>query len=72
MEALADEAEQYFLNSLKKEISSKEIGEFVMEKLRHLDQVAYVRFASVYKEFKDIDTFMEELKGIMQNSTRIE
>ncbi|HOA32382.1 MAG TPA: transcriptional regulator NrdR, partial [Clostridia bacterium] len=52
--------------------TSKEIGEFVMEKLRHLDQVAYVRFASVYKEFKDIDTFMEELKGIMQNSTRSE
>ena len=72
VEALADEAEQYFLNSLKKEITSKEIGEFVMEKLRHLDQVAYVRFASVYKEFKDIDTFMEELKGIMQNSTRSE
>lgn len=68
VEKLADETEQYFLNSLKKEIPSKEIGQVVMEKLRKLDQVAYVRFASVYKEFKDIDTFMNELKGIIANN----
>ena len=48
-------------NSLKQEISSAEIGDMVMERLRSLDDVAYVRFASVHREFKDIDKFMEEL-----------
>ena len=71
VERLADETEQYFLNTLKKEIPSKEIGEVVMEKLRKLDQVAYVRFASVYKEFKDVDTFMEELKDIIANNKQM-
>ncbi len=71
VEQLADETEQYFLNTLKKEIPSKEIGEVVMEKLRKLDQVAYVRFASVYKEFKDVDTFMEELKDIIANNRQL-
>ena len=68
IEKLADETEQYFLNSLKKEIHTTEIGEFVMGKLKDLDQVAYVRFASVYKEFKDVDTFMHELRSIIDNS----
>ncbi len=65
-EALAAEIEAELLNSLRKEITSKEIGEIAMEKLRSLDPVAYVRFASVYREFKDVETFMrelEELKG---------
>ena len=65
-EAIAIEIESELLNSLRKEITSGEIGEIAMEKLRALDAVAYVRFASVHREFKDVETFMrelEELKG---------
>ncbi|MDY6084339.1 MAG: transcriptional regulator NrdR [Dialister sp.] len=54
-------------NSLKQEISSEDIGNMVMEELRHLDQVAYVRFASVYREFKDLSSFMSELEELMKN-----
>lgn len=50
----------------KKEISSRVIGEIVMERLKELDQVAYVRFASVYREFKDVNTFMDELKKLLK------
>ena len=50
---------------MTREIESTAIGEKVMEKLKKLDEVAYVRFASVYREFKDVDTFMEELKKIL-------
>lgn len=50
----------------KKEIDSKTIGEIVMDKLKSLDAVAYVRFASVYREFKDVNTFMDELKKILE------
>ena len=53
-------------NSLKQEIPSKEIGELVMAGLKKLDDVAYVRFASVYKEFKDVDTFMKELQTLLE------
>ena len=49
----------------EKEVSSGVIGEYVMEKLKELDMVAYVRFASVYREFKDINTFMDELKKVL-------
>ena len=52
---------------MEKEIDSKKIGAMVMNKLRKLDDVAYVRFASVYKEFKDINTFMEELNKLMND-----
>ena len=52
-------------NREEKEISSSEIGEIVMDKLQELDPVAYVRFASVYREFKDVNTFMDELKKIL-------
>ena len=51
----------------EKEISSSEIGEIVMNRLQELDPVAYVRFASVYREFKDVNTFMDELKKILDN-----
>ena len=51
-------------NSLKSEITSAELGEMVMDRLRLLDEVSYVRFASVYREFKDVDTFLEELKEL--------
>ena len=50
----------------EKEISSQVIGELVMNKLKDLDAVAYVRFASVYREFKDVNTFMDELKKVLQ------
>ena len=54
-------------NALISEITTKEIGERVMEKLRARDEVSYVRFASVYREFKDVDTFMEELKNMIRS-----
>ena len=66
IEALVDDIEKHILNSMRKEVTSSEIGELLMDRLKDLDQVAYVRFASVYKEFKDIDTFMEELTKIMK------
>ena len=52
-------------NMMEKEVSSTFIGEIVMEKLKDIDAVAYVRFASVYREFKDVETFMEELKKVL-------
>ena len=63
-EALAAEIEGEIHNSLRREITSSELGEIAMEKLRNLDAVAYVRFASVHREFKDVETFMEELKTL--------
>ncbi|MBR6807133.1 MAG: transcriptional repressor NrdR [Clostridia bacterium] len=60
-EAVADEVESEIINSLKREITSVAIGDMVMMKLKAIDDVAYVRFASVHREFKDIDTFMQEL-----------
>ena len=60
-EAVADEVESEIINSLKREITSNAIGDMVMMKLKAIDDVAYVRFASVHREFKDIDTFMQEL-----------
>lgn len=62
---LADEIEQELQNSLERETSTKKIGELVMEKLKDVDEVAYVRFASVYRQFKDINTFMEELNKLL-------
>ena len=61
---LVNELEAELQNTLRVEITSTEIGEMVMEKLKARDEVAYVRFASVYREFKDIDTFLEELNGL--------
>ncbi|MGL5256643.1 MAG: transcriptional regulator NrdR [Proteocatella sp.] len=65
MENIVDLVEKDILNSMKREISSFEIGELVMKYLKNLDEVSYVRFASVYREFKDLETFMNELKQIM-------
>ena len=59
--SLVDEIETELQNTLRQEVSSTEIGEMVMQKLKERDEVAYVRFASVYREFKDIDTFLAEL-----------
>lgn len=66
IESMIDEIETEVFNREEKEIPSALIGEIVMDKLQDLDAVAYVRFASVYREFKDIDTFMDELKKIMK------
>ncbi|MBQ8208923.1 MAG: transcriptional repressor NrdR [Clostridia bacterium] len=61
---IADEIESELQNSLRQEISSIELGEMAMKKLKTRDHVAYVRFASVYREFKDLDTFLNELKEL--------
>jgi len=63
---MIDEIETEIFNREEKEIDSKTIGEIVMDKLKSLDAVAYVRFASVYREFKDVNTFMDELKKILE------
>ena len=65
LEAIADEIESELQGALEREISTAEIGEMVMSRLKDLDEVAYVRFASVYRQFKDINTFMEELKKLL-------
>ena len=65
-EKLADEIENEIKNESLHEISTVQIGEKVMEKLKEVDKVAYVRFASVYREFKDIETFMKELDSILR------
>ena len=64
-EGIVNEIEQHFLNSLEREIPSTEIGEMVMKKLKEIDEVSYVRFASVYRQFKDNNTFMSELKKLL-------
>ena len=63
---LVDEIETEIFNREEKEISSAAIGEIVMDKLKDLEAVAYVRFASVYREFKDVNTFMDEIKKILK------
>ena len=62
---LVDDIETEIFNREEKEISSSVIGEIVMDKLKDLEAVAYVRFASVYREFKDVNTFMDELKKVL-------
>ena len=66
LEKLADEIEQSVQNEMEREIPSTEIGELVMDKLKDVDEVSYVRFASVYRQFKDINTFMAELTKLLQ------
>ncbi|MCM1186842.1 MAG: transcriptional regulator NrdR [Lachnoclostridium sp.] len=63
---LVDEVENEIINMEEREIASAVVGELVMNKLKALDAVAYVRFASVYREFKDINTFMDALKNVLQ------
>ncbi|KXO16836.1 transcriptional regulator NrdR [Peptoniphilus sp. GNH] len=70
IEDAADEIEKSISNSMKKEISSKEIGDMVMKELKKLDDVAYIRFASVYREFKDIESFVSELEDIIKEKKR--
>lgn len=66
IEKIADEVEQHISNSLQREIKSDEIGKIVSEKLKQIDEIAYVRFASVYKQFKDINEFKEELNKLLK------
>lgn len=71
LEAIVDEAETLLQAREDREITTQELGELVMEQLRQLDQVAYVRFASVYRQFEDIDEFMNELRKLLnQRSDR--
>ena len=70
LEAIADEIEQELQNSFEREISSSNIGEMVMDRLKDLDEVAYVRFASVYRQFKDVNTFMNELAKLLGDKNK--
>ena len=66
LERVTSEIEQIVQNNLDREVSTSEIGELVMEKLKPLDEVAYIRFASVYRQFKDINSFRRELDKILE------
>ena len=65
IDAAADDIEQELRGTLESEVHSDRIGEMVMDRLKNMDEVAYVRFASVYRSFKDINTFMEELTKLL-------
>ena len=67
LERAVDEIESNLQNSLDREVSSVTIGEMAMERLKNIDEVAYVRFSSVYRQFRDINTFMEELTKLLQD-----
>lgn len=69
LEAIADDIEQELQSALEREVGTSEIGEMVMARLKDVDEVAYVRFASVYRSFKDINTFMEELTKLLKDKT---
>lgn len=66
LEKIVDEIEQSLQNEMNREVPSEKIGEMVMDRLKNVDEVAYVRFASVYRQFKDINTFMAELNKLLQ------
>ncbi len=68
IEAVVQDIEAELFNSLDSEISASYIGDLVMDRLKKLNPIAYVRFASVYREFKDVSTFMEEINGLIQSS----
>ena len=65
LENIAEDIEQTLQNSMEREIDTSKVGELVMERLRALDEIAYVRFASVYRSFKDINTFVEEVNRLL-------
>lgn len=68
IEAIADEVEKSISNKMLTEVKSDAIGELIMDRLKKLDEVAYVRFASVYRQFTDINTFMDEIKKLKQEN----
>lgn len=67
IEDIADDIEKNISNKMITEVESKAIGEMIMERLKDLDEISYVRFASVYRQFKDINTFLEEIKNLVSN-----
>lgn len=67
IESIADEVEKKINNEMLTEVRSEYIGELIMENLKNIDEVSYVRFASVYRQFKDVNTFMEEIKRLIEN-----
>ena len=67
LEAIVDEIENTLQKSLDREVPSSQIGAYAMEKLKKVDEVAYVRFASVYRQFRDVNSFMEELNNIIES-----
>ncbi len=67
IESIADEIEKKISNQMLTEVNSEYIGEMIMESLKNIDEVSYVRFASVYRQFKDINTFMEEIKNLISD-----
>ncbi len=70
IDQIVDSIETSVANSLKREISSREVGEMVMERLKVIDEVAYVRFASVYRQFRDVNSFLEELNQLLKPQGR--
>ena len=70
LEALVDEVERFVHDAPERERTTSEIGELLMARLKRLDKVAYVRFASVYLDFKDVREFMTELKGLLRERSR--
>ncbi len=70
LEGIVDEAEQFVSEAPERERTTSEVGELLMSRLKKLDKVAYVRFASVYLDFKDVKEFMAELKGLLRERTR--
>ena len=70
LEKAVDNIEQTLLNSYDREVSSMYIGELAMQELKKIDEVAYVRFASVYRQFSDLNTFMDELKDMLDNRSK--
>lgn len=69
LEAVVERIERELRNTVEQEVKGQYIGELVMDSLRGLDEVAYVRFASVYREFRDAESFMEELKNLLKNKS---
>ena len=70
IEKVVEDIEQDIKNNLKREITTKEIGEMVMDKLKTLDEVAYIRFASVYREFKDVNSLLKEINELMKSEDK--
>ena len=70
LEALVEEVERFVHEAPERERSTREIGELLMNRLKKLDKVAYVRFASVYLDFKDVKEFMSELKGLLKDRSK--
>lgn len=70
MENIVTDIEKEIVNMMQREISSEEIGNLVMDKLKDIDEVSYVRFASVYGQFKDVNSFLDELKNIIEEKSK--